>query len=280
MTLITRFAPSPTGNLHLGHAHAALYAWLRARAAGGVFLLRMEDIDSQRCRPAFAKAIIEDLRWLGLDWDGGVRVQSDHLSEYASVVTALASRGLVYRCFCSRADVARAGSAPHGPEGAIYPGTCRSISTQAGRVRAPHEPFAWRLNMQAALLEVPGAVDAACFGDVVIARRDSPGSYHLCSVHDDAVQSVTLVTRGEDLAAVRPLHALLQKLCGWPQPHYEHFALLTDTTGRRLSKRNESMSLRVMRAAGATSESVRLLAGFPPRPVARAASRLYDQVSP
>jgi glutamyl-Q tRNA(Asp) synthetase len=277
--ITTRFAPSPTGLLHLGHARAALVAWARARGegggGGGRFLLRLEDIDATRCRPEFAAAIIEDLTWLGLDWDGPVRVQSQHLPEYRAVLDALAARGLTYPCFCSRADIARevaaAASAPHAPDGsAIYPGTCRQLGAAERRRRIEAgQPFAVRLHVSRALARIAaplryeeeGVGQVACaperFGDVVLARRDAPSSYHLCVTHDDARQGVTLVTRGEDLRPATDLHRLLQALMGWPAPRYAHHALLTDAHGRRLSKRDHAISLRALREAGWTAAAVR-----------------------
>jgi glutamyl-Q tRNA(Asp) synthetase len=267
MSTVTRFAPSPTGPLHLGHARAALTAWRRARAAGGRFLVRLEDIDGGRCRPEYAAGILEDLRWLGLDWDGPVRVQSEHLADYAAVLEDLAGRGLVYRCTCSRADIARAGSAPHGPEGPVYPGTCRGLPAGA----RPGEAYALRLDVARAVAQTGPlsweeegrgriACDPAAFGDVVLGRRDAPGSYHLCVTHDDAIQGVTLVTRGVDLAPATAIHRLLQTLMGWPEPRYHHHALVTDAAGRRLAKRDEAATLRAMRAAGIAPEHVVALA--------------------
>jgi len=275
--IVTRFAPSPTGHLHLGHAHAALFAWRRAREAGGRFLLRIEDIDPLRCRPEFTGAILDDLAWLGLDRDGEVRVQSAHLPEYRRALDALAGRGLVYPCFCTRADIAReiadSASAPHGPDGALYPGTCRRLSDdeRAARV-ARGQAHALRLDMGAALatlraplsFEEDGtrfACDPAQFGDAVLARKDAPASYHLCVTHDDALQGVTLVTRGEDLRPAIHLHRLLQHLMGWPEPRYAHHALLTDATGKRLAKRDRSATIRAMREAGLSPADVRRQAG-------------------
>ncbi|MBW8270622.1 tRNA glutamyl-Q(34) synthetase GluQRS [Caldovatus aquaticus] len=279
--VVTRFAPSPTGFLHLGHAHAALFGWRLARAApGGRFLLRLEDIDPGRCRPEFAAAILEDLAWLGLDWDGEVRVQSAHLGEYRAALEALAGRGLLYPCFCTRAEIARevaaAAHAPHGPDGPLYPGTCRHLSAaeRAARI-ARGEPYALRLDMARALAAAPGPLsyaergagrvrcDPARFGDVVLARKDVPASYHLCVTHDDALQGVTLVTRGEDLRPATDLHRLLQALMGWPEPAYAHHRLLTDAEGRRLAKRDRAATLRALRAAGRTPAEVRAMAGFP-----------------
>ncbi len=263
MDIVTRFAPSPTGHLHLGSAHAALHAWNRAREAGGRFLLRIEDIDTQRCRLEYTQAIFDDLTWLGLDWDGPVRVQTEHLAEYQSDIANLAARGLAYPCFCSRADIAAAGSAPHGPDGPIYPGTCRHLSAieREGRMREKH---AWRLDVASATA-VAGKLsqDPTLFGDVVIGRRETPASYHLCVTHDDAAQGVTLVTRASDLGPATGLHILLQRLMGWPTPGYEHHALLTDAQGRRYAKRDRSTTIRGLRDAGHSPSDVRALAGFP-----------------
>ena len=277
--LVTRFAPSPTGLLHLGHVHSALTGWRRAREAGGRFLLRIEDIDPGRCRPKFAAAIEEDLGWLGLDWDGEVRVQSRHLPEYQAALDRLAGRGLLYPCFCTRADIARevaaSASAPHGPDGPLYPGTCRRLSVDERQARlTAGELHALRLDMARALAQVPpldfeeeGQGRLAChptrFGDVVLARKDAPASYHLCVTHDDALQGVTLVTRGEDLKPATDLHRLLQTLMGWPEPAYAHHALLTDSTGRRLAKRDRAATLRDLRDAGRSPAEVRALAGWP-----------------
>lgn len=259
--VVTRFAPSPTGFLHLGHAFAAQTAWRRAREAGGRFLLRIEDIDPQRCRPEFAAAIQDDLRWLGLDWDGEVLVQSARLALYRRCLNGLATRQLIYPCFCSRAEIRASGSAPHGPNGGpdggpAYPGTCRRLSADQHASRlAAGVPHAWRLDMARALTGAPalhfveegqGSVRACpeLFGDVVLARRDAPASYHLCVVHDDAAQGVTLVTRGEDLKPATHVHRLLQHVMEWPVPRYAHHALVTDQVGQRLSKRHGAPRLR------------------------------------
>ncbi|MFT8245418.1 tRNA glutamyl-Q(34) synthetase GluQRS [Roseomonas sp. BN140053] len=279
---VTRFAPSPTGFLHLGHAHSAWQGWRAARQAGGRFLLRLEDLDPGRCRPEYAAAITEDLRWLGLDWDGPVRVQSEHMAEYRAALDVLAARGLLYPCFCTRAEIAReiagSGRAPHlaaaGPDGPVYPGTCRRLSPDRRAARlAAGEPHALRLDMAGALagLSAPlsfeelgeGRVrcDPARFGDVVLARKDAPASYHLCVTHDDAVQGVTLVTRGEDLRAATDIHRLLQDLLGWPEPAYAHHPLLRGADGRRLAKRDGAPALRDLRAAGRSPGEVLALAG-------------------
>ncbi len=283
MSVTTRFAPSPTGYLHLGHAFSAFNARKRARDAGGRFLLRLEDIDPARCRPEFAAAIVEDLNWLGLDWDGPVRVQSEHLAEYRAVLDRLAAQGLVYPCFCTRSDVMRelsaSAAAPHAPDGApLYPGTCRRLSPRqrADRLGAG-ERWALRLDMAAALrpglfYEEAGEGRIAChpeaFGDVVLARKDAPASYHLCVTHDDAVQGVTLVTRGEDLRPSTDLHRLIQALMGWPVPAYAHHRLIVDTDGKRLAKRNRAVTLRDMRERGIPPMEIieRLRAEAPPAP--------------
>jgi glutamyl-Q tRNA(Asp) synthetase len=270
--VITRFAPSPTGFLHLGHAFSAFNAWRRARQADGRFLLRLEDIDPARCRPHYAAAIQEDLAWLGLDWDGPPRVQSEHLADYQAVLDKLQERQLVYPCFCTRTEIAReiaaSAAAPHGPDGApLYPGTCRRLSS-AERMRkvAAGERFALRIDMAAALrsgltYEETGEGRVMCyperFGDVILARKDAPASYHLCVTHDDALQGVTLVTRGTDLKSATHLHRLLQDLMGWPVPDYAHHRLLTDAVGRRLAKRDKAQTLRSLRAEGISARAIR-----------------------
>jgi len=276
---VSRFAPSPTGRLHLGHAHAALFAWTLARRAGGRFLVRLEDIDPTRCRPEYAAAALDDLAWLGLDWDGPVRVQSAHLADYRAALDTLAARGLLYPCFCTRAEIAReiaaSGSAPHGPDGPLYPGTCRGLAPGVRRERmAAGAPYALRLDVGVACDAVS---DALCFeevgqgqvraeprqfGDVVLARKDSPASYHLCVTHDDAAQGVTLVTRAEDLRPATHLHRLLQAVQGWPTPRYAHHALLRDGAGRRLAKRDGAPTLAALREAGMPAAAVRALVGF------------------
>lgn len=274
MVPTTRFAPSPTGYLHLGHAFAAITAWRRARLGGGRFLLRLEDIDAARCRPDYAAAIIEDLRWLGLDWDGPVRVQSEHLAAHRAALDSLAARGLLYPCFCTRADIQReiaaAAAAAHGPDGPLYPGTCRALdpAARAARIEAG-TPFALRLDMTRARAAAPAhlsfleegrgeiACDPAQFGDVVLGRKDVPASYHLCVTHDDAAQGVTLVTRSVDLLPATHLHRLLQALFGWPAPRYAHHRILTDEAGHRLAKRDRAASLREMKRNGADPAQIR-----------------------
>jgi glutamyl-Q tRNA(Asp) synthetase len=274
MYIVARFAPSPTGYLHLGHAASALHGWRQARRSGGRFLLRLEDIDAARCRPEYAAAVQADLAWLGLDWDGPVRVQSHHLDEYRAVLDRLAADQLLYPCFCTRADILRqvaaAAAAPHAPDGSpLYPGTCRDLMTadRADRIAAG-TPFALRLDVTEAMRRIPSGLsyfEAAegrviCrpeqFGDVVLGRKEVPASYHLCVAHDDAHQGVTLVTRGVDLKPATDLHRLIQALMDWPAPVYAHHALLVDAQGRRLAKRDKAATLRDMRAAGVTADDV------------------------
>ncbi|HEX5325573.1 MAG TPA: tRNA glutamyl-Q(34) synthetase GluQRS [Acetobacteraceae bacterium] len=278
MSIVTRFAPSPTGLLHLGHAHAALVAWRRAREAGGRFLLRIEDIDPGRCRPEFTAAILDDLAWLGLDWDD-LRIQSEHLSEYRTALDELMARSLLYPCFCTRADIAReiarSVAAPHAPDGSPrYPGTCRGLlpAERAARIAAGL-PYALRLDMARVLALVPGPLTyeeegegvIVChperFGDVVLGRKDAPASYQLCVTHDDAMQGVTLVTRGADLKPSTDLQRLIQTLMGWPEPRYAHHRLLTDAAGRRLAKRDRAATLKALRDAGRSPAQVREMAG-------------------
>jgi len=274
---VTRFAPSPTGYLHLGHAYSALFA---AAAAGpeGRCLLRLEDIDLSRCRPGFAAAILEDLAWLGLRWPEPVRRQSEHFGEYREALAQLDRRGLIYPCFCTRADLlaeaARAGAAPHEAHPA-YPGTCRVLSPERRAAKlAEGLPHALRLDMPRAVAETGplswhdqalGRVEAAPErqGDVVLARKDCPTSYHLAVTLDDARQGVELVTRAADLVEATDIHRLLQALFGLPVPEYHHHPLLTDCDGRRLAKRDGAPSLRGLREAGHLPAEVRAMAGWP-----------------
>jgi glutamyl-Q tRNA(Asp) synthetase len=276
--IVTRFAPSPTGHLHLGHAHSALLAWRRARESGGRFLLRLEDIDATRCRADYADSVLADLAWLGLDWDGAVRRQSAHFADYRAALDDLAARGFVYPCFCTRAaiqaEIARAGSAPHGPEGPLYPGTCRGLAADRRAARiAAGEPYALRLDVARAVAaagtlswidEQEGAVraDPASHGDFVLARKDVPTSYHLAVTLDDALQGVTLVTRGEDLFTATHIHRLLQALLDLPVPRYLHHRLLTDASGRRYAKRDRALTIAALRDAGRRPEEVRVMAAF------------------
>ena len=275
-SIVTRFAPSPTGLLHLGHAHSALFA--AEQAGGGRLLLRIEDIDRGRCRPEFDAAATEDLAWLGLAWETPVRRQSEHMDDYARALDTLAATGLLYPCFCTRreieAEVTAASIAPHGSDGTSYPGTCRT-RTEAERADkiASGLPFALRLDVAAALRRTgplawtdrargEQAARPDLFGDVVLARKDVMTSYHLAVTVDDAIQGVTLVTRGEDLFAATHVHRLLQALLDLPVPGYHHHRLLTDATGRRLAKRDRALTIRALREAGKTPAAVRALAGF------------------
>lgn len=268
--IVTRFAPSPTGYLHLGHVRSALEGWRAARAAGGRFLLRIEDIDHTRCRAEYADAIVEDLAWLGVDWDGPIRRQSQHLADDGAALARLEEAALLYPCFCTRreiqAEIARAGGAPQGDVGALYPGTCRRLGAAERADRRLISDYALRLDAAAALARTGPLVwyedgraieaDPAALGDVVLARKELPTSYHLAVTVDDALQGVTLVTRGADLSAATHIHRLLQALLGLPTPHYRHHPLLTDAQGRRLAKRDRALSIREMRAAGMSQDQV------------------------
>ena len=261
--VVTRFAPSPTGRLHLGHAFAALQAHDHARAAGGRFLLRIEDIDGTRSREGFVAGIAEDLAWLGLTWDGPVLRQSTRLAAYDAALAGLRERGLLYPCFCTRADIAASVSAPHhGPDGLVYPGTCRHLPAgEAAAQIAAGAPHAWRLATDRAVAQAgpldwtdtlagPQRADPAAFGDVVLARKDAPASYHLAVTIDDAAQGVTDVVRGRDLMRATDIHRLLQALLGLPTPRYRHHPLLLGPDGTRLAKRNGAPALADLRAAG------------------------------
>ncbi|MDE2405629.1 MAG: tRNA glutamyl-Q(34) synthetase GluQRS [Sphingomonadales bacterium] len=252
-TLRTRFAPSPNGALHLGHAWAAIVAHDRARAGGGEFLLRIEDIDGARSREALVPEILADLAWLGLAWDGPVVRQSARLDSYAAAAGRLRAMGLLYPCRCTRAEIAAAAKAM-GPDGPLYPGTCRGRDVDPAGA-------AWRLDMAAALAlagpltwfdELAGAQAARpdLFGDVVLVRRDAPASYHLAATLDDATDGITVVTRGADLFAASHVHRLLQALLGLPVPVWHHHGLLVEAGGRKLAKRRGSPSLGDRRRAG------------------------------
>jgi len=275
---VTRFAPSPTGELHLGHAYSALTAWDAAVASGGRFLLRIEDIDSTRVRPAFEAAIFADLAWLGIVWDRPVLRQSDHLDDYHAALEDLAARGLIYRCFRTRADVAsEITRAPHGPSGPVFVGGPLPADEEAARL-ARGEAFAWRLSLEAARRHLGAAAAALTFqeegrgpmgergtiraeperlGDIVLARKDVGVAYHLAVVIDDARQGVTHVIRGCDLFEAAHVQRLLQALLGLPTPTYQHHALLMGADGKRLAKRNGAPALRALREAGETVEDVR-----------------------
>lgn len=278
---VFRFAPSPNGYLHLGHALSALLNFERARATGGRFLLRIEDIDATRCRPQFEATIYEDLAWLGIVWEEPVRRQSQHLADYAAALRRLEQRGLVYPSFESRAEIARlvaardaCGPWPRDPDGApLYPGTALPADARARRI-ANGEPYALRLDVAAAQASVGAltwdeqgegpagetgllAAVPAAWGDVVLARKEVATSYHLSVVVDDALQGITEVVRGQDLFAATSVHRLLQALLGLPAPAYRHHHLIRDTDGRKLSKSTRSTALRELRAAGATPADIR-----------------------
>lgn len=268
---VTRFAPSPTGRLHLGHAYSAVIGHAQARDNDGTFLLRIEDLDQTRSRPEFVRGIEEDLRWLGLDWDGEPLVQSRRGPEYAAALERLKALGLVYPCFCTRADIAAALAAPHGPTPA-YPGTCRGLPDDPERRAA--SPHSWRLDSHKALAtagmpgwtEHDGRESGASEHDIhdeILARKDAPASYHLACVVDDAASGVTLVVRGADLRPSTPIQRLLQVLLALPEPAYLHHPLVTHADGRRLAKRDVAPTLAAMREAGVDGQalSADLLAG-------------------
>lgn len=296
--VVTRFAPSPTGPLHLGHAFSAILAHDFARAQGGRFLLRIEDIDGTRSRPEHVAGIVEDLAWLGIDWDGEIVFQSQRLPLYAEALARLRAMGLLYPCFCTRKDIAASASAPHGPEGLVYPGTCRRLPEAERARRTVTEPHAWRLDMVGALDRtrqdsppafaggagggtsssfqsdqgskahpqplpeiregslwwtnhgIPIPADPAPSGDVVLARKDAPVSYHLAVTVDDAAQGVTDVVRGADLFAATHVHRLLQALLELPTPLYHHHQLIAGPDGARLAKRHGAPALAQLREDG------------------------------
>lgn len=280
--MITRFAPSPTGPLHLGHAYSAILAHDMARAAGGQFLLRIEDIDRQRSKPEWEAQIYEDLRWLGLSWDGPVMRQSDRLNIYRQTLEKMWEQGLLYACTCSRRDIEAAAAAPQegvplGPDGIVYPGTCRKHGA-----RQPGQPLpqvALRLRMDLAARDCsfeeigPAHRGLQCItraqmihevGDIVLARRDMGTSYHLSVVLDDAAQGITHVTRGEDLFEATSIHVTLQKLLEFQTPTYCHHVLIRDDHGKRLAKRDDARSIAKYRAEGATPADIRRLVGLIP----------------
>lgn len=277
---ITRFAPSPTGRLHKGHAFSALTA---SREAAGRFILRIEDIDPTRCRPEYEAAILEDLTWLGLDWQTPVRRQSDHLADYAVAIDALNARGLLYRCFRTRKEILDAiGDAPHGAVEAVRPGP--HSPEEEARLLAEGRPFAWRLSLDGARADLGEAAWTALSfveegmgpdgetgvirarpetaGDVVLARKDAGVAYHLAVTHDDALQGVTHVIRGQDLFEATHIQRLIQALMGWPAPVYHHHRLLTGPDGRRYAKRDRSVTLAELRTGGLTAAALRRELGF------------------
>jgi len=271
----TRFAPSPTGLLHLGSAYSALFAEKAARDQGGRFLLRIEDIDQGRCRPEFEDAIYRDLEWLGIEWDGPVRRQSEHFELYDHFLHSLEEGGLIYPCFCTRKEIAASASAPHGLDGPLYPGTCKHLSRSEAlsREQAGAKP-AMRLHMdKAARMIGPLSfhdreqglieVDPATCGDVVLGRKEVPTSYHLSVTVDDGLQHVSLVTRGSDLLEATAIHRILQSLLGLPEPEYHHHKILTGPNGERLAKRDRSLTIDALREAGKSPAAVRAMAGIP-----------------
>ncbi|MBA2400530.1 MAG: tRNA glutamyl-Q(34) synthetase GluQRS [Bradyrhizobium sp.] len=286
---VFRFAPSPNGYLHLGHAFSALLNFDLARASGGQFLLRIEDIDATRCRPEFEAAIYEDLEWLGISWETPVRRQSEHFSLYREAVEKLSGRGLIYPAFESRAEIARLVAErettspwPRDPDGApLYPGAAKSFSVAARRQLIDQGlSYALRLDMAAAAAEASGlnwvehgegpggetglvAARPEAWGDVILARKETPTSYHLSVVIDDALQGVTDVVRGQDLFWSTSVHRLLQSLLGIPQPIYRHHRLVLDDAGQKLSKSTRATALRELRGQGATPTDIRRLAGVP-----------------
>jgi glutamyl-Q tRNA(Asp) synthetase len=289
MPPVFRFAPSPNGYLHLGHAFSALLNFDLARQTGGRLLLRIEDIDSTRCRPEFEAVIYEDLAWLGIAWEEPVRRQSEHLADYREALEKLASQGLIYPSFETRAEIAKlvaqrevSGHWPRDPDGAsLYPGTAKLLSSEErARLLESDAPYALRLDMAAACARAgnlgwreggegpDGEAGAAAarpeaWGDVILARKDTPTSYHLSVVVDDALQGVTEVVRGQDLFWSTSVHRLLQQLLDLPQPAYRHHRLILNAAGRKLSKSTEATGLRELRAGGATPADIRRLVGLP-----------------
>ena len=285
MTFRTRFAPSPTGPLHLGHAYSAILAHDMTRAADGEFLLRIEDIDRDRSKPEWEALILEDLAWLGLTWDEAPIRQSDRRESYDAALDTLWARGLLYPCTCTRRDIAAALTAPQegaepatGPDGPVYPGTCRHKPRTGPRPRDAH----LRLDIGAALAAISPAAPVFTetgpahagpittapgdyrdgIGDIVLARRDFGTSYHLSVVLDDAAQTITHVVRGEDLFEATRIHALLQRLLDLPTPVYHHHRLIRDETGKRLAKRDDARAIRLYRAEGATPQDIRRMVGL------------------
>jgi glutamyl-Q tRNA(Asp) synthetase len=277
--MTTRFAPSPTGQLHKGHAFSALTAFALARDSGGRFLLRIEDIDPTRCTRENADQIFEDLTWLGIEWKTPVRFQSEHLADFTAAADRLVARGLLYPCFCTRTDIQReieqAGHAPHGSEGPLYPGTCRRLSEDERTSRlAAGTPHALRLDLEKALSltgpaltwsdthhgEQPARPDL--LGDVVLVRKDIGTSYHLAVVVDDGLQGITDIVRGVDLFEATHLHRILQALLDLPVPTYHHHPLLTDPSGNRLAKRDRAVTLKSLRESGLSAQALRAELGF------------------
>lgn len=290
MTFTTRFAPSPTGPLHLGHAYSAILAHDMARRVGGRFLLRIEDIDATRSRPEWEQQIYEDLNWLGLTWDAPPTRQSDHLPRYEAALATLWDKCLLYPCSCTRKDIQAASSAPqegdgmvYGPDGLIYPGTCRPISETSGSAMPSKTTL--RLNMRLALQSIAKKDDLhfsetgmplksarhvkilpedliSGVGDIVLSRKDFLGSYHLSVVCDDAKDGITNVVRGQDLFEATQIHVLLQGLLGYATPTYHHHSLIRDAQGKRLAKRDDARAIATYRADGASPKDIRALVGL------------------
>lgn len=290
---VFRFAPSPNGRLHLGHAYSALLNAAAAAKAGGRFLLRIEDIDRARCRPEYERAIIDDLAWLGLSFPEPPRRQSDHGADYADALASLEVRGLVYPCFCTRGEIARASAGARDPDGApLYPGTCRAMSASERDIHlAAGRSAAMRLDMARALALTPadlhwreygeGAIerlaraDPAVWGDFVLKRKDMPASYHLAVVVDDALQAVTDVMRGSDLFPSTSAHRLLQELLALPAPSYRHHRLVRDSAGEKMSKSASSTTLEELRRQGVAARKVRAALGFDDAPADDLIARIY-----
>ena len=262
MSVVGRFAPSPSGPMHLGNARTALLAWLDARARGGGMLLRIEDLDRDRCRPEYAQAIRDDLAWLGLDWDAETRPQSQRDPDYAAALERLSQQGLVYECFCTRRELAAVASAPHGSDDQpAYPGTCRDLTAaQRERLRAEGKRPALRVRMPEAAVAVRdrlhGSDPRPVGGDVIVRRSDGLYAYQLAVVVDDAADGVTDVVRGDDLLGSTARQVALQQLLGLPQPVYAHVPLVLGEDGERLAKRHGAVAVADLRAAGATAREV------------------------
>lgn len=278
--IVTRFAPSPTGYLHLGTVYSALFTENAAREADGRFLVRIEDTDQSRCRQEFEDQILDDLRWLGLTWEEPIRRQSAHLNSYKSAIENLGTQGLIYPCFCTRKEILEeidtAGVAPHGPDGPVYPGTCRGLSEAEREEKiSAGMAYALRVDIEKAHVRTgeitwydrdKGEVIAhpERFGDVVVARKDGWPSYHLAVTWDDHLQGITLVTRGKDLFEATDIHRLLQALLNLDTPEYHHHKLLLDPQGRRLAKRDKDVNIKSLREAGKTPDDVKMMCGWLP----------------